>query len=109
MNVSDIDNEVHLFAIRDNVLDTYTYPFLSTFSDLRKFLSARLECDYCEFPEFLKYPEQYSVFDCGTYVPIVTDGSNNPFSNYPCPRFLKRVIDFRGDSDGKSTSSDKNI
>lgn len=107
--MSDIDNEVHLFAIRDNALDAYTYPFMATFPDLKNFLSAQLECDYSVFPEFFKYPEQYSVFDCGTYVPIVTDGSCNPFRNYSSPRFLKRVIDFRGDTDGKSTSTNKDI
>ena len=107
--MSDIDNEVHLFAIRDNALDVYSYPFMATFSDLKNFLSAQLECDFSVFPEFFKYPEQYSVFDCGTYVPIVTDGSGNPFRNYSRPRFLKRVIDFRGDTDGKSASADKNI
>lgn len=104
--MSDIDNEVHLFAIRDNALDAYTYPLICTFDDLVNFLSARLECDYSVFPDFLKYPEQYSVFDCGTYVPVNVDDSVNPYHNYSRPRFLKRVIDFRGDTDGKSTSAD---
>lgn len=107
--MNDIDNKVHLFSIRDNALDVYTYPILSTYDDLDNFLSARLECDYNGFPDFFKYPEQYSVFDCGTYEPIDVDDSVNPYHNYSRPRFLKRVIDFRGDNDGKSTSTDKDI
>lgn len=107
--MNDIDNKVHLFSIRDNALDVYIYPLICTYDDLVNFLSARLECDYSGFPDFFKYPEQYSVFDCGTYSPIVADGSGNPFRNYVSPRFLKRVIDFRGDTDGKSASTDKNI
>ncbi len=107
--MNDIDNKVHLFSIRDNALDVYTYPLICTFDDLKEFLSARLECDYNGFPDFFKYPEQYSVFDCGTYEPIDVDDSVNPYHNYSRPRFLKRVIDFRGDTDGKSTSTDKNI
>ncbi len=108
--MNDVDTEIHLYSIRDNALDVFIYPLICTFSDLKYFLSARLECDYSVFPEFFKYPEQYSVFDCGTYVPIVADGSSNPFRNYSSPRFLKRVIDFRGEvKDGKSTSTDKNL
>lgn len=107
--MNDIDNKVHLFSIRDNALDVYTYPLICTFDDLVNFLSARLECDYNGFPDFFKYPEQYSVFDCGTYEPIDVDNSVNPYHNYSRPRFLKRVIDFRGDTDGKSASTDKNI
>lgn len=109
MKVNDIDNKVHLFSVRDNALDVYTYPIMCTLSDLKKFLSARLECDYNVFPEFFKYPEQYSVFDCGTYEPIILDGSNNPFNHYSSPRFLGRLVDFRGDEDGKSPSTDKDI
>ncbi len=107
--MNDVDSKVHLFSIRDNALDVYTYPLMCTFYDLSNFLSARLECDYDVFPDFLKYPEQYSVFDCGTYEPVTSNGSFNPYCNYSRPRFLKRVIDFRGDNDGKSTSTDKNI
>lgn len=107
--MNDIDNKVHLFSIRDNALDVYIYPLICTFDDLVNFLSARLECDYNGFPDFFKYPEQYSVFDCGTYEPIDVDDSVNPYHNYSRPRFLKRVIDFRGDTDGKSASTDKNI
>lgn len=109
MNDNAIDNEVHLFSIRDNALDVYTYPIMCTLSDLRNFLSARLECDYSVFPDFLKYPEQYSVFDCGTYEPVTSDDSVNPYNNYSRPRFLKRVVDFRGEENGKSTSTDKDI
>lgn len=94
--MNDVDTEVHLYSIRDNALDVYTYPLICTFSDLKNFLSARLECDYSVFPEFFKYPEQYSVFDCGTYSPIVADGSGNPFRNYVSPRFLKRSRPARG-------------
>ncbi len=107
--MNDIDNKVHLYSIRDNALDVYTYPVMCTLSDLKKFLSARLECDYSVFPEFFKYPEQYSVHDCGTYEPVLPDGSNCPYNSYSRPRFVGRLIDFRGDSDGKSTSSDKDI
>lgn len=107
--MNDIDNKVHLFSIRDNALNVYTYPLICTFDDLVNFLSARLECDYNGFPDFFKYPEQYSVFDCGTYEPIDVDDSVNPYHNYSRPRFLKRVIDFRGDTDGKSASTNKNI
>lgn len=107
--MNDIDNKVHLFSIRDNALDVFVYPILCTLSDLSNFLSARLEVDSSVFPDFFKYPEQYSVFDCGTYEPITSDDSVNPYCNYSRPRFLKRVIDFRGDTDGKSTSTDKDI
>ena len=57
MRVNDFDNKVHLFSIRDNALDVFTYPIMCTLSDLKVFLSARMECDYSVFPEFLKYPD----------------------------------------------------
>ena len=104
--MNDFDDKVHLFSIRDNALDVFTYPIMCTYLDLINFLSARLECDYSVFPDFFKYPEQYSVFDCGTYEPVTSDDSVNPYDNYSRPRFLKRVIDFRGEKDGKSTSTD---
>lgn len=107
--MNDVDTEVHLYSIRDNALDVYPYPLMCTFSDLKKFLSARLECDYNVFPEFFKYPEQYSVYDCGTYDAVLLDSANNPYDTYPRPRFIGRLIDFRGDNDGKSASTDKNI
>lgn len=107
--MNDIDNKVHLYSLRDNALDVYSYPIMSTFSDLKNFLSARMECDYSVFPEFFKYPDQYSVYDCGTYEPVLPDGSNNPYNTYPRPRFIGRLIDFRGDNDGKSTSTNKDI
>lgn len=108
--MNDVDTEVHLFSIHDNALDVYSYPIMSTFSDLKNFLSARMECDYSVFPEFFKYPDQYSVYDCGTYEPVLPDSSNNPYNSYSRPRFVGRLIDFRGDiKDGKSTSTDKNI
>ncbi len=107
------DTDIHLYSIRDNALDAFVYPLLCTFSDLKKFLSSRLECVPDEsFPQFFQYPNQYGVFDCGTYKPVLPDGSNNPYNTYPRPRFLGRVSDFRyeGDvSDGKSPSSDKDI
>lgn len=109
MRVYDIDNKVHLFSVRDNALDVYTYPILCTLSDLKNFLSARLECDFNVFPEFFKYPDQYSVYDCGTYESVLPDGSNNPYCAYSRPRFIGRLIDFRGDTDGKSSSSDKDL
>ncbi len=108
--MNDVDTEVHLYSIRDNALDVYPYPLMCTLSDLKKFLSARLECDYNVFPEFFKYPDQYSVYDCGTYVPVLSDSANNPYSSYPRSRFVGRLIDFRGgDDNGKSASTDKNI
>lgn len=108
--MNDVDTEVHLFSIHDNALDVYSYPIMSTFSDLKNFLSVRMECDSNVFPEFFKYPDQYSVYDCGTYEPVLPDGSNNPFCAYSRPRFLGRLIDFRGDiENGKSTSTDKDI
>lgn len=108
--MNDVDTEVHLYSIRDNALDVYPYPLMCTFSDLKKFLSARLECDYSVFPEFFKYPDQYSVYDCGTYGPVLPDSSNNPYNAYPRARFVGRLIDFRGgDDNGKSTSTDKDI
>lgn len=107
--MDDIDNKVHLFSIRDNALDVYTYPVMCTLSDLKNFLSARLESDYSVFPEFFKYPDQYSLYDCGTYEPVLSDGFNNPYCAYSCPRFIGRLIDFRGDTDGKSSSSNKDL
>ncbi len=108
MKLNDID-KVHLFSVRDNALDVYSYPILCTLSDLKNFLSARLECDYNVFPEFFKYPYQYSVYDCGTYEPVLPDGFNNPYCSHSRPRFIGRLIDFRGDTDGKSTSTNKDI
>lgn len=107
--MNDIDNKVHLYSIRDNALDVYTFPFMCTLSDLKNFLAARVECDYSVFPEFFKYPDQYSVYDCGTYESVLPDGSNNPYCSYSRPRFIGRLIDFRGDTDGKGTSTNKNI
>ena len=107
--MNDIDNKVHLFSIRDNALDVFAYPVMSTLFDLKKFLSVRMECDYDVFPEFFKYPDQYSVYDCGTYEPVLPDGSNNPYCSYSRPRFIGRLIDFRGDTDGKISSSDKDL
>ena len=108
--MDDIDNKVHLYSIRDNALDVYTYPIMCTLSDLKNFLTARLECDYGVFPDFFKYPDQYSVYDCGTYEPVLPDSSNNPYCAYSRPCFISRLIDFRGDDkDGKSTSTDKDI
>lgn len=107
--MNDVDIEVHLYSIRDDALDVYTYPVMCTLSDLKKFLSARLECDYSVFPEFFKYPEQYGVYDCGTYEPLLPVGSNSPYNTYPHPRFIGRLIDFRGGNDGKSTSTNKDI
>lgn len=105
----DIDNKVHLFAIRENALDVYPYPFLSTFNDLKKFLSSEVECDGL-VQMFFRYPNDYCVFDCGTYEPLLLDSSNNPFNPYSRPRLVGRVIDFRGgDNDGKSECTDKNI
>lgn len=110
MRVNDIDNQVHLYSIRDNALDVFTYPIMCTLSDLKKFLSAKLECDYNVFPEFFKYPDQYSVFDCGTYEPVLPDSSDNPYCSYSRPRFISRLTDFIGDDDnGKSASTDKDI
>ena len=109
MKLDDIDNKVHLFSFRDNALDVYTYPILCTLSDLKNFLSVRLECDYDVFPEFFKYPDQYSLYDCGTYEPVLLDGSNNPYCAYPRPRFIGRLVDFRGDIDGKSSSTNKDL
>lgn len=109
MKVNDIDNKIHLYSIRDNALDVYSYPIMCTLSDLKNFLSARLECDYNVFPEFFKYPEQYSVHDCGTYEPVLPDGFNSPYNSYSRPRFIGRLIDFRGDTDGKSSSTDKDL
>lgn len=108
--MNDVDTEVHLYSIHDNALDVYSYPIMSTLSDLKKFLSARMECDYNVFPEFFKYPDQYSVYDCGTYEPLLSDSSNNPYRAYSRPCFLGRLIDFRGDiENGKSASTDKDI
>lgn len=110
MKVNDIDNQVHLYSIRDNAIDVFTYPIMCTLSDLKKFLSARLECDYNVFPDFFKYPDQYSVFDCGTYEPVLPDSSDNPYCSYSRPRFISRLNDFIGDDkDGKSASTDKDI
>lgn len=110
MRVNDIDNQVHLYSIRDNALDVFTYPIMCTLSDLKKFLSAKLECDYNVFPEFFKYPDQYSVFDCGTYEPVLPDSSDNPYCSYSRPRFISRLTDFIGDDDNvKSASTDKDI
>ena len=109
MKLNDFDDKVHLFSIRDNALDVFSYPLMSTYSDLTKFLSARLECDYNVFPEFFKYPDQYSLYDCGTYEPVLPDGSNNPYCAYSRPRFIGRLIDFRGDIDGKSSSTNKDL
>lgn len=110
MKVNDVDTEVHLYSIRDNALDVYPYPLMCTFSDLKKFLSARLECDYNVFPEFFKYPDQHSVYDCGTYDPLLSDSSNSPYNIYPRPKFIGRLIDFRGGNDnGESASTDKNL
>lgn len=103
--------KVHLFSIRDNALDVYTYPILCTMSDLRKFLSVRLEVVTDEsVPEFFKYPDQYSVVDCGTYEPVLPDGSMCPYCVSSCPRVLGLVSDFKGGfSDGKGTSTNKDI
>ena len=110
MKVNDIDNQVHLYSIRDNALDVFTYPIMCTLSDLKKFLSAKMECDYNVFPDFFKYPDQYSVFDCGTYEPVLPDSSDNPYCSYSRPRFISRLTDFIGDdNDGKSASTDKDI
>lgn len=110
MKVNDIDNQVHLYSIRDNALDVFTYPIMCTLSDLKKFLSAKMECDYSVFPDFFKYPDQYSVFDCGTYEPVLPDSSDNPYCSYSRPRFISRLTDFIGDDkDGKSASTDKDI
>lgn len=98
---------VHLFSIRDNALDVFTYPILCTMSDLRRFLSVRLEVVHESVPEFFKYPDQYSVIDCGTYEPVLSDGSNCPYCVNSCPRVLGLVSDFKGGfSDGKSPSRD---
>ncbi len=99
---------VHLFSIRDNALDVYTYPLLCTLSDLRKFLSVRLEVVIDEsFPEFFKYPDQYCIVDCGTYEPLLPDGSNCPYRVDSRPRVLGLVSDFRGGvPDGESSSCD---
>ena len=108
--MNDVDTEVHLFSIHDDALDVYSYPVMSTFSDLKNFLSARMECDYSVFPEFFKYPDQYSVYDCGTYDALLSNGSNNPYNAYSHPRFVGRLIDFRGgDDNGKSASTNKDI
>ncbi len=109
MNDNAIDNEVHLFSIRDNALDVYTYPIMCTLSDLKKFLSVSMEVDVNVFPEFFKYPDQYSVYDCGTYEPVLPNGVDNPFNSYPRPCFVGRLIDFRGDVNGKSTSTNKDL
>ena len=47
--MNDVDSKVHLFSIRDNALDVYTYPLMCTFYDLKNFLSARLEYDYLRY------------------------------------------------------------
>ena len=109
MKLNDFDDKVHLFSIRNNALDVFVYPIMSTRYDLKNFLSSRLECDYNVFPEFFKYPYEYSLYDCGTYEPVLPDGLNNPYNPYPRPRFISRLIDFRGDTDGKSTSTNKDL
>lgn len=109
MKLNDFADKVHLFSIRDNALDVFTYPVLSTYPDLKNFLSARLESDRFVLPEFFKYPDQYSLYDCGTYEPVLPDGSNNPYCAHPRPRFVGRLIDFRGDIDGKSSSPNKDL
>lgn len=107
--MNDFDDKVHLFSIRNDALGVFAYPIMSTRYDLKNFLSARLECDYNVFPEFFKYPDEYSLYDCGTYEPLLPDGSNSPYCPYSCPCFLGRLIDFRGDTDGKSTSTNKDL
>ena len=109
MKLNDFDDQVHLFSIRDNALDVFVYPIMSTSYDLNKFLCSRLECEYNVLPEFFKYPDQYSLYDCGTYEPVLPDSSNNPYCAYSRPRFVGRLIDFRGDIDGKGTSTNKDL
>lgn len=106
--MNDEEYTIHLFSIRDNALDVHTYPLLCTMSDLRKFLSVRLEVVIDEsVPEFFKYPDQYCVIDCGTYEPVLSDGFNCPYCVNSCPRVLGLVSDFKGGvSDGKSSSRD---
>lgn len=107
----NIDNKVHLFAIHDDTIDVFAYPFLSTFDDLESyFLSVGMECS-SNVPVYFKFPAGHSLYDCGTYEPLLSDGSDSPYCNYPRPRFISRLTDFlRGDKDnGKSTSSDKNL
>lgn len=106
--MNEDEYKVHLFSIRDNALDVHTYPILCTLSDLRKFLSVRLEVVVSEsFPAFFKYPDQYSVVDCGTFEPVLPDGSNCPYCVDSCPRVLGLVSDFKGGfSHGESSSCD---
>lgn len=106
-----IDNKVHLFAIHDDSVDVFCYPFISTFEHLEEyFLSVGMESD-SYVPVYFKFPASHSLYDCGTYEPLLLNGSNSPYCNYPRPRFISRLTDFlRGDKDnGKSTSSDKNL
>lgn len=106
----DFDNKIHLFAIREDSIDVFAYPFLSTFDDLEDyFLSVGMESGF-NVPVYFKFPASYSLYDCGTYEPVLLDGSNSPYRNYSRPRFVSRLIDFkRGDKDGKSECSDKNL
>ena len=105
----DIDNKIHLFAIHEDSLDVFSYPFMSTLSDLKDFISGMMECD-SNVPVFFKYPVGYSLYDCGTYEPVLSDGSNSPYNCYSRPRLVGRLIDFkRGDKDGKGECTNKNL
>lgn len=107
--------EIRLFAIYDNQLDTFVFPFVSTYDDICTYLSAtinfsrsqRAKISEEEFnvPIYAKYPDDYSIYDCGSWRRECAVSDGNPFGILDRPRFLSRLSAFGGESHGEAKNS----
>lgn len=105
--------EIRLFAIYDNQLDTFVFPFISTYDDICTYLSAaifaskRIKTNEEDFnvPIYVQYPDDYSIFDCGSWRRECSISDGNPFSVLDGPRFLSRLSAFGGESHGEDKNS----